>query len=301
MNFYARKPIPALAGWIDTLWICEGYLPSHRLELKLADTSLAWIINLKEDKFRLFEGNRLDRSIHLPGSIIAGPRSSHYYLETGCQESCLGIQFKPGGALPFLGDLVGELKDTDIALRDGLDRHAHVDDLRERLQEASAPERRLQLVEQYLLRRLEKNRRTPAGHPAVAYALRLFERSPAAAPSVARIADMANLSTERFIRVFKGEVGLSPKNYGNIVRFRRAFRMLREAGAAPGIDMALSCGYYDQSHLNRAFRKYANRTPTELFRRQDIVESHIPLPEPSSGAEGADPQPPVINKSTRNV
>ncbi|MFC4598905.1 helix-turn-helix domain-containing protein [Cohnella hongkongensis] len=288
MYFYARQPIPALAGWIDKLWICEDYLPSHRLEQKLPDAALAWIINLKEDRFRLFEGNRFDRSIHLPGSIIAGPRSTYFYLETESQESCLGIQFKPGGARPFLGDLIGELKDVDIALRDGLGRHAHVDDLRERLLETSSAERRLQLVERYLQRRLEKPIRTPAGHPAVAYALRMFERAPAAAPSVAQIADMANLSKERFIRVFKGEVGLTPKNYGNIVRFRLALRMIREGRLPPGIDLALSCGYYDQSHLNREFRKYANRTPTELLRRQDRFESHLPLTELPSGNKRAD-------------
>jgi hypothetical protein len=154
--FHVYKPGHALARWIDKLWICESYHPSHRLEFKLPDASLAWIINLKEDQFRVFESNRMDRLTILPGSIIAGPRSSYYYLDTLCQESCMGIQFKPGGALPFLGNLVGRLKDADIALADGLGRHSHVDDLRESLMETSVAEERFQLVEEYLLRCLEK-------------------------------------------------------------------------------------------------------------------------------------------------
>ncbi|MDR9853877.1 AraC family transcriptional regulator [Paenibacillus sp. VCA1] len=277
MNFHARKPGQALARWIDKLWICEGYHPSHRLEFKLPDASLAWIINLKEDQIRVFESNRMDRLMILPGSIIAGPRSTYYYLDTVCQELCMGIQFKPGGALPFHGNLVGKLKDVDMPLEDGLGRHSHVDDLRERLQETSVAEERFQLVEQYLLRSLEKKIMVPKGHPAVAYALQMFEHSPAAAPSIAEIADMANLSTERYIRVFKEEVGLTPKNYGSIVRFQLALRMIREERVNPSIDMALSSGYYDQSHLYREFHKYANMSPAELFRRQDILENHVPL------------------------
>ncbi|WP_371822730.1 helix-turn-helix domain-containing protein [Cohnella sp. LGH] len=277
MKFYARKPGPILERWIDNLWICEGYHPSHRFELKLPDASLAWIINLKEDRIRVYGGNRMGRPMLLPGSIIAGPRSSYYYLDTVCQESCMGIQFKPGGALPFLGDLVGSLKDVDMPLEYGLGRSSRVADLREKLQETLIAEERFQIVEQYLLRRLEKKMRDPKGHPAVAYALQMFERSPATAPSIAEIADMANLSTERFIRVFKEEVGLTPKNYGSIVRFQLAFRMIRQERVNPSVDLALSSGYYDQSHMNREFRKYANRTPAELFRNQDIFENHVPL------------------------
>ena len=277
MNFHARKPRHVLARWIDKLWICEGYRPNHRLEFKLPDASLAWIINLKEDRIRVFESNRMDRHMILPGSIIAGPRSSYYYLDTLCQESCMGIQFKPGGALPFLGNLVGELKDVDMPLEYGLGRYSHVADLWERLQETSKAEERFQLVEQYLLRCLEKKITVPKGHPAVAFALQMFEQSPATAPSIAEIADMANLSTERFIRVFKEEVGLTPKNYGSIVRFQLAFRMIRQERVNPSVDLALSSGYYDQSHMHREFHKYANMTPAELFRKQDILENHVPL------------------------
>jgi len=189
----------------------------------------------------------------------------------------MGIQFKPGGALPFLGNLIGKLKDVDMPLEDGLGRHSHVDDLRERLQETSVAEDRFQFVERYLLRSLEKKMMIPKGHPAVAYALQMFEQSPAAAPSIAEIADMANLSTEHFIRVFKEEVGLTPKNYGSIVRFQLALRMIRQGRVNPSIDMALSSGYYDQSHLYREFHKYANMTPAELFRKQDMLDNHVPL------------------------
>lgn len=277
VDFHARKPVPLLAGWIDMLWMCENYRPGHRVEFKLPDASLAWIINLKEDRIRVFEYQRPDRSVTLPGSIIAGPQTAYYYLDTECQECCLGIQFKPGGASPFLGNLVGELKDVDMPLKDGLGRRLPVDELRERLLEACGAEQRFQLVEQYLMRCLEKTILTPKGHPAVAYALQLFKQRPAAAPAIHEIADLANLSTERFIRVFKDEIGMTPKSFGSIARFQQALRMIRKDRIIPTIDMALSCGYYDQSHFYREFRKYANMTPTELYNRQDILENHVPL------------------------
>ncbi|MBA3300432.1 MAG: helix-turn-helix transcriptional regulator [Thermoleophilaceae bacterium] len=59
---------------------------------------------------------------------------------------------------------------------------------------------------------------------------------------------------------------LRPKQIAGILRFDRASRMLR-GGAAPA-DVAFDCGYSDQAHLTREFRRYAGRTPVNFV--QDV-------------------------------
>lgn len=60
-------------------------------------------------------------------------------------------------------------------------------------------------------------------------------------------------------RHFAGTVGMTPKRYARIVRFRHAYRsvMTRSYGSARDID-----GFYDQSHFLKEFREFTGGSPT---------------------------------------
>ncbi|WP_180955011.1 helix-turn-helix domain-containing protein [Bacillus sp. V3-13] len=94
---------------------------------------------------------------------------------------------------------------------------------------------------------------------------------------VREMAEKANLSTERFIQLFKQETGLTPKQYAGVVRFQRAVEHLRRKPEVDGLETALACGYYDQSHFNRDFRLRSGMPPSEMKRRDDIVSNHVPI------------------------
>jgi len=57
-------------------------------------------------------------------------------------------------------------------------------------------------------------------------------------------------------------MGLTPKLYARIVRFRRAMAEIETP--APLADVASACGYYDQPHMNAEFRALAGFTPRRL-------------------------------------
>jgi AraC-like DNA-binding protein len=76
---------------------------------------------------------------------------------------------------------------------------------------------------------------------------------------LAELAKIAGLSRSHFIRAFRKETGLTPHAYLLDRRFRAASRLLGQ-GEAPG-DVALACGFFDQSHLNRVFKARMGVTP----------------------------------------
>lgn len=80
----------------------------------------------------------------------------------------------------------------------------------------------------------------------------------------ARVTDAAAalcMSERNFRRVFHDVVGVSPKAYARLMRFRRAVRAAREDRAASWASIAAMVGYYDQAHLIEEFRAIAGATP----------------------------------------
>lgn len=79
-------------------------------------------------------------------------------------------------------------------------------------------------------------------------------------PSIATIARRIALSTRQFERRFAAAIGVPPSVFVAIARFRRAHTRIAQHPAALA-DIAYQCGYSDQSHMHREFRRFAGCTP----------------------------------------
>jgi len=80
------------------------------------------------------------------------------------------------------------------------------------------------------------------------------------------LARRAHLSTSQLQREFQRLFGMSPGDYLVRVRLLMARRALEE-GSAPVGQIALDCGFYDQSHFNRAFRAHLGMPPLAYRKR----------------------------------
>jgi AraC family transcriptional regulator len=77
---------------------------------------------------------------------------------------------------------------------------------------------------------------------------------------LATLAALTDLSPKHFARAFKQSMGLPPHQWILRRRVGRAMDLL--AGAGPSlIDVALSCGFADQSHFTATFKKITGMTP----------------------------------------
>jgi AraC-like DNA-binding protein len=100
--------------------------------------------------------------------------------------------------------------------------------------------------------------RRPRGAP-VRRALELIDERFTASMTLDELSDHARLDKFRLCRVFHAEVGLPPYAYVTQRRIARARTMLA-AGIAPS-EVATSVGLYDQSQLNRHFKRIMGVTP----------------------------------------
>jgi AraC-like DNA-binding protein len=67
-------------------------------------------------------------------------------------------------------------------------------------------------------------------------------------------------------RVFREEVGLTPKQHVRVQRFRSVLRRIRTGQHTYWARLAAECGYYDQAHLINEFQALAGVNPGTYLR-----------------------------------
>jgi len=84
----------------------------------------------------------------------------------------------------------------------------------------------------------------------------------ASAPPLARIAAEAGVHPVYLARAFRQQIGCSPGAYLRRCRLLHAARALARSGR-PLADIALDCGFSDQAHFCREFRRGYGMTPSD--------------------------------------
>jgi AraC-like DNA-binding protein len=80
--------------------------------------------------------------------------------------------------------------------------------------------------------------------------------------SIDELSTLTGLSRFHLIRAFRRAYGLPPHAYANQLRLIEAKRLLR-GGRSPA-EVALAVGFYDQSHLNKQFKRAFSLTPASF-------------------------------------
>lgn len=121
--------------------------------------------------------------------------------------------------------------------------------------------------------------RTPIDSPAIRGTARMREclNEEGLDIDLETLAQRAGLSRFQALRAFKRRYGLPPHAYQLCLRISHARRLLLEGASAA--DVAARCGFADQSHFNRHFKKLSGITPMQYARSQRAPRWHRRNPD----------------------
>lgn len=121
------------------------------------------------------------------------------------------------------------------------------------------------LVENFF--RTIASRREPLTDPFVSKALEIIRQTHGAIP-ILQLAGHLGCHSRQLERKFGTSVGLSPKQFCNIVRTLHFVRSLQaNETRAPLTGATYESGYYDQAHGIRQFRKATGLTPSNYLKK----------------------------------
>jgi AraC-like DNA-binding protein len=209
-----------------------------------------------------------DTTFRQAASLLIGTQRSYGVIDSCDLAEMIGVVFVPGGLRRFVDAPTADFSFAETDLEDVWGRGAAA--LRESLIEAPTSPAKFKVLEDELLRRLR-----PGGvHPAVLLALEKIRNGPAKF-AVRELCAAMGYSSRRLGQLFEDEVGVGPKVLARILRFQRAVQRLHAGCEMRWDELALECGYYDQSHFANDFRDFSGITPTTYASTGRAWANHV--------------------------
>lgn len=272
-------PAPPLDTLIAKLWVFEGRNFEHSKERVLPDGCMELVINLREDCLRVYDRDACGSFQTFSGALICGAHSEFFVIDTACQANVLGVHFKPGGGQPLIGMPADELHGRHVALEDLWGSAARA--MRDRLLDTPSAADKFRILESTLLALAGTDW---SRHPSIDFGLQALRAAEGA--SVSAVSERVGLSRRRFAQIFREHVGLTPKRYFRIRRFNEVLSAMRDRNGVDLAELALTCGYYDQSHFNHDFKLFSGVTPCDYLLLKGDHLGHLPLPDPAETVSG---------------
>jgi AraC-like DNA-binding protein len=255
-TYREHKPSQPLGDFVDCFWYYtmdgspEKVSPVQRC-LPLGMVEL--IVHLKGKRSEGFWKNNWQS---FPDSYLVGVMQEPVAWRMYGYSEMFAVRFKPEGLIQLFDCPVSSWVNNFIDAEDFLGKeHSFILAL---IQSAETNQERVFLLETFIHQQLSK-RQTARNH--FTEAIKHIRRANTQISSSA-LENQLFVCERQAQRLFKNNIGVSPKEYFRIIRFRQIIEAVKENKQVLWPQLAYSLGYADQAHLIRDFKAFSGLTPT---------------------------------------
>jgi AraC-like DNA-binding protein len=204
--------------------------------------------------------SRLTGHISAPATTaLIGPRTRRQHdLHVDGVVDVLSVQFEATGLHALLGVSMSALADRSFRAGD-VSEWPGIEQLHERMSLSDTMSRRVLQLEAFLI--ALRQRRAAPRDVGLEWCVAILHAH-AGQIRVEQLAEKTGLSQRHFSRLFKQQIGMSPKTYARVVRMQSIIAAKSMRPMLSWAALAQDFGFFDQAHLDKEFRDLADATPT---------------------------------------
>jgi len=257
-TFTIQSPIDKA---VDEIFYFKNFTPEHNIE-KVVPTPNVFII---------FELDGFERSVYNNTSTkikkiyknvwIAGVQTKHIFISAHQSSEMLIVKLKHYGSLPFLKLGIDQFTDKVIQ---GEEIFNEVLDIRDELIQKKTPLEKYDLIKKWLITKYAEDMMPPEYFIKT---LKELEQNPAA--NFNQVISRYPHTQKHMINQFKKFIGLTPKTFHRILRFSEVLEQINARKLISWSQVSYACGFSDQAHFIREFRKFSGFNPSEFIKNDE--------------------------------
>ncbi|HZY78402.1 MAG TPA: helix-turn-helix domain-containing protein [Cyclobacteriaceae bacterium] len=260
---YVEYPISTeLQPFVKVIWSMESEpdeTPDFSMRI-LPDSCVEMVVHYRQPLITTHaDGNRQLQ----PHSFVVAQMKNFIELAPSGRYGFMSIRFSAFGAYHFFQQPMKEIVNHVVDLNHVWKTIAG--DMIDKVAIARTGFERSSIIQDYLRLQLSRN----SGYDKVVdYSLRELYSS-GGKIGMGQLASKTGLSNRQLVRRFDQKVGMSPKEFSNILRFINATRLLRESNKSI-YDVAYLSGYYDHAHFFHDFKRFSGLNPGQFQNRPNV-------------------------------
>ncbi|MGE8428721.1 MAG: helix-turn-helix domain-containing protein [Sphingobacterium sp.] len=196
-------------------------------------------------------------TVDLPNAVSFGITQKFFRFRFSNFTKLLVVVIKPGYASSIIDKPLNEFFDKFIPIDEFFDTKTNLN-LIDELKTLSIHSELISKIEHFLIDKILQKRYEKYLYASIS---KIHQRN--GLITVKEILADLPISRDTFEKKFKIEVGTTPKKYANIIRFKNLLGRTPETDKL--IDIALTAGFYDQSHFIKYFKFHTGKLPSDCF------------------------------------
>ncbi len=269
MIYQVIKPGVAISNYIKYYWYLYDPLGNagHQKDLLIPDGSLEWVLN-DNTQYNRFELSS-DLTI-VNESVIVGRRNKSILANRPGTTRLVGIKFKPGAL--YIMSQIPESEFKNVAICTDLVLPKETKELETRVFNSSSLQEMKMVLDDFFFERFKAVHSTDF---QLITAIIHYINKANDYPNLESIWTRFNLSKKKLERLFAKYVGLSPKSYIRVIRFKQVYKHFNKANTSFYDHSFFQYGYYDQMHFIKDFKYFTGQSPTQYYSNQSNLSDDI--------------------------